>query len=282
MTTVSAAGKLQVVGHISPWAQAGVPAGTANAIIHFPDGKSVADLDFLTQGLLASKRTGAATAMICVLGPDQLGEVHPRDGLTFADDAPGWERLLKVKKRPETFVLNPSGAVVWHHEGGLTAAGLGAALREHLAADGVFRPRFLELPLSVGQRAPNFLFGYAPDGELTLRKLMGRQVALVFWKSSSKPSLETVIDLQRIFAVAGAQGPVVLAINGGEDPALAKRTAAENEISAVVVPDPKRQITLAYGVTIWPTAIFLDTYGIVEEIRYGLISGPAKPERRSR
>jgi hypothetical protein len=44
-----------------------------------------------------------------------------------------------------------------------------------------------------------------------------------------------------------------------------------------VVPDPERAISLAYGVTIWPTTIFLDPNGFIENIRYGLISGQTKP-----
>ncbi len=95
---------------------------------------------------------------------------------------------------------------------------------------------------------------------------------LVFWKSTSPPSLEALRDLQKAFASAGSQGPVVLAINDGEASEVAKRVAAENGLSAIVVPDPKQGISSAYGVNIWPTAIFLDEGGLVSNIRYGRFS----------
>jgi hypothetical protein len=54
---------------------------------------------------------------------------------------------------------------------------------------------------------------------------------------------------------------------------VATEAAAENGISAVVVPDPECQISLAYGVNIWPTTIFLDAFGLARSIRYGRFAG---------
>ena len=131
----------------------------------------------------------------------------------------------------------------------------------------------LGLNLRLGRPAPNFVFEFAPGRGLTLRKLVGRPVVLVFWKSSSKPSIETVRDLQKPTGKAGGQGPMVLAINDGEVPELAKRAAAENGLSATVVADPERSLSLAYGVNIWPTIVFLDAFGLVRKIRYGRLAG---------
>ena len=131
----------------------------------------------------------------------------------------------------------------------------------------------LALSLRIARPAPNFLFELAPGRGLTLRKLEGRPVVLVFWKSSSKPSLQAARDLQKPTGQAGGQEPVVLAINDGEAPELVKKVAAENGLSAIVVPDPQRQISAAYGVSIWPTIVFIDAFGLVRGIRYGRLAG---------
>jgi hypothetical protein len=61
----------------------------------------------------------------------------------------------------------------------------------------------------------------------------------------------------------------VLAINDGEPADLAQRLAAQIGPSAVLVSDPERRISLAYGVNIWPTVVTLDALGVVRELRYG-------------
>jgi len=270
LVTTKASGALEVAGHASPWS----PGGGANLIVHFPDERSAANLDFLPRALAESGRDDTAASIIAVLPPDQLARIKPNEGLTFAEDHAGtWERLLGIKRRPATVVVGPSGHIVWQHEGELTSGTLAAALKRNLVAGEVFRPSLLELSVRIGQSPPNFIFVHAPGREITLRKLIGRPVVLVFWKSFSKPSLEAVRDLQRSSGRAGAEEPVVLAINDGEATELARKIAAENGLSATLVTDPERQISRAYGVSIWPTTVFVDALGVVRDIRYGRFSG---------
>jgi peroxiredoxin len=231
----------------------------------------LAHLDFLTRALVGSGRTDAVTSILAVLAPDQVAKVRPTDGIAFADDDRGWAHLLGVKKRPATAVISLSGEVVWRHEGELTSADLATALKKHLVAGGRFTSRLLQLNVRTGQPAPNFLFEFAPGREMTLRKLVGRPVVLVFWKSSSQPSLETLRQLQTMSKARG-QGPTLLAINDGEPPELAKKIAAEGGLSAIVVTDPEREISFAYGVNLWPTTIVIDAGGLVRDIRYGRFS----------
>ncbi len=271
LTQMTASGRLEVVGHASASAAGG---GSSNVIVHFPDVRTAGALEFLPQALRESERTDAATAILAVLTPDQLARTRHTEGVIYAEDADGaWERLLGVKRRPATIVVGTRGDVVWQHEGELPSGTLAAALKAHLAAGGFVAPRLLRLNLRISQAPPNFLFEYAPGRELTLRKLAGRPVVLVFWKSSSKPSLETVRVLQKTMGQAGGQGPVVLAVNDGEAPELVKKVAAENGLSAIVVLDPERQVSLAYGVNLWPTTVFIDARGLVHDIRYAGFSG---------
>ena len=72
---------------------------------------------------------------------------------------------------------------------------------------------------------------------------------------------------------SAAQAPVVLAINDGESPELARAIAAESGFTATLVTDPKRQISSAYGVTMWPTIISIDAAGFITGIRFGYAPG---------
>jgi len=275
LTQPGPGGMVQVVGH-TPVRVDRTGQGAPNLIVHFADGKTSGQLERLTQALRESGRTDAATAVLAVLTPDVLAKTRHMEGFIYAENQDGvWEEMFGVKSAgpPVTLVVAPKGDVLWRHQGELDAATLAAALRRSLVAGASVRRDLLGLTLRIGRQAPNFVFEFAPRRGLTLRKLVGRPVVLVFWKSSSKPSLETVRDLQKPTGKAGGQGPVVLAINDGEAPELAKRVAAENGLSATIVADPQRSIAVAYAVNIWPTIVFLDAFGLVRKIRYGRFAG---------
>ncbi len=261
---------LEFVGHVSPWAEDGRAGGTANLLVHFPDEGSAARLEALPRALADSGRSDTATGIVCVLTREQLSTVRALDGLMYADDAEGWERLLEVRERPATVVLDPSGAVVWRHTGDI--AGLADVLRQYLGRGGQFAPEFIQPSLTAGERSPNFLFEYGSGDRLTLRKLAGRPLALVFWRSVSAPSMATLANLHRAFESAKEDAPIILAINDGESGEFARGLAAIEAGEMIVVPDPARQISRAYGVSLWPTTVFLDAQGLVRDIRLGLIS----------
>jgi peroxiredoxin len=274
LTEKSASGGIKVVGHTSPWLSDGIaPEYTSNLIVYFPDQHSVESLETLPRALQQSGRSDAATGIIAVLPPDWVAKVKNSKGLVIADDDTAWSQLLGVQQRPATFLIDPQGDVVWQHQGKLTHAELAASLKANLRAGGRLNSRPLQSNLTVGQATPNFLFQPVSGSQLTLRKLAGRYVVLIFWVSSSRASLDTVLDLQEAFTRSGRNGPLLLAINDGEPAELAQRVAAENGISAVVVPDPERQIALAYGINVWPTSIFIDTTGLVNDIQLGRFSG---------
>jgi peroxiredoxin len=138
------------------------------------------------------------------------------------------------------------------------------------------------LNVRIGQPAPNFLFELAPGRGMPLRKLAGRPVVLGFWRSSSRPSIESVLDLQKTANRGGVQQYIVLAINDGESPELARAVAAENGLSATLVTDPKQEISLAYGVSIWPSTVFLDASGVITGIRYGYLAGNVEPSSQGK
>lgn len=266
-------GQVVVSGHTGAQvAEAG--AATPNLIVHFADAKSASHLEHLTHAL--GKRHDAATVVIAVLSPDQLAKARYTPGVIYADDRDGtWQKVfgVKTKHRPVTLLVQPGGEVPWKHAGALERDALAAALTKHLAPTKKVVVTVPRLKVRIGQPAPNFLFEYAPGRELTLSKLKGRPVDLVVWKSSSQPSIEAVRDLQERDGKTGAQKTVVLAINDGDSPNVARRVAAESRFSAILVTDATRDISAAYGVNIWPTVVSLDASGLITGIRYGYVRG---------
>jgi AhpC/TSA family len=274
LTYADAQGQVQVVGHAS--ARPGVGGGTPNLLVHFADGQTSSRLDFLTQALAESKREDAVTAVLAVLTPDQLSKARHTEGVIYAEDQDGaWEKLLGVKGtgRPVTLIVGSRGNVVWQKEGGVDVATLTAALQKFLVRTPPVTRGMLRVNLRLGQPAPNFLFQYAPGRELTLRKLSGTPCTLIFWKSTSKASIQAVRDLRNganeTISKASGQEQVILAINDGESGELARAVAAENGFADAVVIDPERAIAVAYGVSFWPTIVFTDDAGVVTGIRYG-------------
>jgi peroxiredoxin len=267
---------LDVVGHTSPWTTPGT-SSSINLIAHFPDRHSLGSLDSLTRALEQSGRTDTASAILVVVSPENLRSAKPTPGIAFSDDEKAWAHLVGITHAPATCIISPAGEVVFRHQGPLTSDELTQAFRKHLHGGGQFSPRLLQSSVRIGQPIPNFLLGQSPDKELTVRKLMGRPAVVVFWKSSSQASVETVLDLQKAFANTtshntASQNTALLAICDGDPLEVARQAAAEHGITAVLVPDPDREIAQACGISLWPTTIFLDSSGLVSNVSYGRFS----------
>jgi peroxiredoxin len=262
-------GLVQVTGHTLARVDR-TGANMPNVLVHFADEKSAADLRFLERGVAGSNRGDAPTAIVAVLHESQLAKALYTDGVIFTEEQGGaWERAygVNVPKTPATFLFSPRGHLIWKHQGSLDASTLAGALTKTLEKNSTDGVRILGASVTKGQRPPNFLFEIAEGHELTLRKLTGRSVTLAFWRSSLRPSIDTVVDLQKSVSKGGA-GTVLLAICDGETSDAARRTAKAYGFTALVVGDPERSISGAYGINAWPTIVFLDPQGAVRDIRY--------------
>jgi peroxiredoxin len=276
-------GEVVVTGHAS--AEIDRSGNSApNLIVHFADAKSLSQLQLLSQAFQQSKRSDAPAAIVVVLTPDQLSKAAFVPGIIYSDDQDAWLGALGLKssKPPLTAIVAPKGNIVWQEEGTPQSEKLAAALSKHLVKRGPVKVTVPRLNLRNGQPAPNFLFEFAPGHEIPLRKLAGQPVVLVFWKSSVKPSIQAILDLQAAASKAKAPSPLVLAINDGEDPKLASSAAAQNGFTSIVVTDPDRKISVAYGVVLLPTIITLGSSGAVTGIKYGYAPGDhsAPPSNR--
>jgi len=264
-------GQLQVTGS----ALAGMDLtgkNLPNLLVHFAGDSTFNRLESLTRALQQSKRQDAATAVLAVLTPAQLSKAPYTEGIIYGEDQNGaWDRAFGAKsaQRPATLIVSPKGQILWQQNGDIDPTALAASLQKFLVAGAILQLGVFRTNLQIGRPSPNFVFEFAPGRELTLRKLTGSDVALVFWRSSSQPSIDAVLDLLKAAKGGAAQGPVILAINDGEPADLAANIAAANGFSAALVPDPKREISATYGLRIWPTTVYLDSLGLVRAIQHG-------------
>jgi len=265
-------GLVEIAGHTRPQ---GREAGrwTPNLIVHFGDEQSSSHLDTLVNGLTDSGRSDASTAILAVLSEKDLPGARYTEGITYAEDKDSsWARRFDVTgaPRPLTLVVTPKGEVVWKHEGAVDRAKLAEVLRKTLVSGGRVEATFKPMGLRIGQPPPNFQFELAPGQGITLRKLTGREIALVFWKTKSKQSVELLHEMQRSAGGGDRRGPLVIGINDGEP---TNRDGATGNGSPINVPDPLRQISSAYGINTWPTTIWIDKLGAVGAIRLGTLGG---------
>jgi hypothetical protein len=270
LTQPGAGGMVDVTGH----AAAGVASRGVtgpNLLVHFADESSAPDLESLSRALRESGRDDAPTAILAIVARDQLAKTRHVPGVIYAESNGGsWERAFGVKagRRPLTLIAGPKRDVKWQHEGTVEGRALSEALRKSLEKTTPARVTMIRPNARIGHAPPNFIFEHAPGAEVTLRKIAGRPVTIVFWNSASKPSIDAVIRLQQAHGKDSKQS-VLLAVNDGESADIARRVAAASKISATVVPDPERQISRAYGVSVWPTVVSVDAAGAVADIQQG-------------
>ncbi|MEO5579892.1 MAG: redoxin domain-containing protein, partial [Gemmatimonadaceae bacterium] len=268
-------GTVHVTGHTLA-RKAGSGKATPNLIVHFGNRNTASNLEVLMQALRESGRGDTSTAVLAVLSPADLAEARYTEGVTFAEDTDGaWEQRFGVgiTRRPLTLIVPPGGKVAWEHEGEIDSPELAEALRKYLAAGAPVLPTMQPNSVRIGRRPPNFLFEYTPGREVTLRKMVGQAVKLVFWRSSSRQSVEMACGVRP--SDDGGAAALVLAINDGDPADRAKAVASEHKLSAILVADAAREISLAYGVTSWPTTVSIDALGLVTAISNGAGEGAA-------
>jgi len=271
-----ARGMIRVAGHTAA-RKAATEGGAPNLIVQFGNRDSADKLELVVQALRESGRNDASTAIVAVLSSADLASARYTHGITYADDQDGvWERRfgLGAIRRPMMLIVDPTGKVTWQHEGVVDLATLAEALKKSLVSGSAVKAAMQPTQVRIGQPPPNFLFEYTRGRGVTLRKVEGQPVTVVFWRASSKQSIAAVSNLPR--AISNGDG-MVLAINDGDPADLARKLFAENKLSATLVTDPERSIALAYGVNSWPTTISIDARGLVSAIRHGHIGEQQDP-----
>jgi thiol-disulfide isomerase/thioredoxin len=262
-----------VSGYLIPSAPPGLlgVGSSMNLLVRFSDGDE-ASLAALIEAVAAARREDAPVAILAIVPTDRLAEVAARFPELLVTDDPegGWTRRFDVQARPSTCIVDPYGKVRFRHTGALDAGRLIEALREQLLTGAEFRPTLVQTRVNAGSPPPDFVFEQAPGFFTTLSKLQGRPVLVVFWTSWAAPSLRLLHDLASRSKPGGYEPLTVLAINDGEAKDVAERAFRALDVTAQLVLDPDRAISIGYGISCWPTTISIDADGRVSAIWLGV------------
>jgi len=158
-------------------------------------------------------------------------------------------------------LVAPDGTTTWSHDGSISAEDVAAALREHLVD--APPPEFVPLRpgARIGEPAPDVMLALAPGSRMPLGRLRGSPVTLCF----ALPSSDSSRAAMRALAEKGseASGSTLVVLAGAADD-------VEVPDGVVVVPDPNREVTDAFGVYAWPTTLTIDERGLVVSVTTGV------------
>ena len=279
LTRPGADGLVEVVAQV-PAVRNDRPTLTPNRIVHFGDGSSAAQLAIIEDAVVKAGRDDAATAIVAVLSPQDLKAARHVEGVAYVEHQDDrWEKAWRVDvtKRPTTLVINPDGKVAWQHSGSLEAGALTETLRRALKPVRMTTPLIVNAGVRLGQAPPNFAFAHGQGGEMTLRKLSGRPVTLVFVNSDANGA-DIIRDCEyraRQHNTEDKAG-VVITIDAAGSPSADKQQARDSAAS-VVVHDAGQSIARAFGVSAWPTTVFIDARGLVRAVHHGRAGDSSAP-----
>jgi thiol-disulfide isomerase/thioredoxin len=126
----------------------------------------------------------------------------------------------------------------------------------------------------VDKPAPDFTLPVAAGGDegarMKLSDLRDKIVVLDFWASWCGPCAMQAPILDRI-ARKYPDDVVVLGINVGESPSLAKSYAREKGLSYPILSDSEGQAQALYGATTLPTVVLIDKQGNIVTFVQGVV-----------
>jgi hypothetical protein len=252
----------------------------SSVIVHFA-GAAGAPLPALSEALGRSRYRQSAIPVFVVLPAGSFKHrrsvVEARLG-TFAADLSlplvitedyegGWSGAFaagKTADTPTTCLLGPEGEISWQHQGAIDSAGLTAALDQYVIPAPIQRSRLARSAMRVGSPLPDFIYD-ASGG----RKLRGKPLQVLFYKSWSTPCLNQLRQLQQIHRGTAGRAPVTVAIADGEAQKQVDHVLHHNGLDILVVPDPDRSIARRCGINCWPTMITVRKDGLISRINFG-------------
>jgi peroxiredoxin len=280
-------GGIRVVGHFDPWAPGRVPAkGHASLLLYFGTDGGEEAARLLQAALGASGKREGAVLALAVVGPGRLpagGLEGGAEGVVFTEDQDGrWANAYGVSGRPACVLVGPRGDVVWRQESGITAEELASALDKYATGGGEIAVVPIRLSIRLGERPPDVPLRLGGGSELSLGRLNGLPVALAFWTRLSEPSLDQLEYLRYVHATRRESAPLIIAIGDGESPEQAAEIAKERNLPYLVLADPDRLVSRAFGVWCWPATVWIRADQRVEAVDFGVATSYADASASSR
>ena len=266
-------GTVGIVGHYGPWAMGLAPSeGGTTMVVHLATGRWAETAKELQEGL---KAVGEAAVIAVVLVPEGgldggASSIETGAALMVGEDVNGtWSRALDVSA-PATVIVGPRGDIAWKDEGEFSGAKLARALGKVAEPGGKVTWRPLRLGVAADDRPPEFPIRLEGGGELSLRRVRGHEALVAFWTSWSQPSIEQLRELAGAYRASEGRRPIVLAVGDGETADSAARIQKLEQLPFPVIPDPDRRIAARYGVSCWPTTVWISKRMRVEAVTFGL------------
>jgi peroxiredoxin len=131
----------------------------------------------------------------------------------------------------------------------------------------------------LGKPAPDFQFGGPDEQPVSLSDFQGRPVLLNFWTTQCYYCVKEMPYLQQIWDEWQAKGLVLLAINIMESSSEVQSFMQSQGLSLPVLLDSDGAIAANYGIQAIPTTFFIDSSGVVQEVREGAFPNAAAIEK---
>jgi cytochrome c biogenesis protein CcmG/thiol:disulfide interchange protein DsbE len=129
----------------------------------------------------------------------------------------------------------------------------------------------------VGEPAPDFQFQVS-EQLTSLNDLQGSPVLLNFWASYCPPCVAEMPLLQQVYDEWQEKGLVLLAVNIGDSPSVVEAFMQNKGLSFMVVLDSEGALAGQYGIQYIPTTFFIDSEGIIQEVKVGAFQSTAEIE----
>lgn len=139
----------------------------------------------------------------------------------------------------------------------------------------------LQIGPQIGKLAPDFTLPSLDGQTVSLNDLRGQPVFINFWASwcpacrEEMPLIQTVHERQ----AGQSQSAIILGINVGESPSTVEGFMQENELSFPVLLDITQTVAQNYNIRAIPTTFFIDSEGIIREIKIGAFTSVVQIER---
>jgi thiol-disulfide isomerase/thioredoxin len=142
---------------------------------------------------------------------------------------------------------------------------------------GLAAPLSSQVPLLLGEVAPDFTLKQLAGGEASLSQFRGRPVLVNFWASWCKPCKAEMPEIISAYQTHRDAGLEVLAVNLTDQERMkdVRKFTAEVDLPFTVLLDQKGKVRERYGLTAVPTSIFIDAAGVMRMIHSGPISKAA-------
>lgn len=124
----------------------------------------------------------------------------------------------------------------------------------------------------VGNPAPSFAVKTPSGAPSSLESYRGSVVVMNLWASWCPPCRAEMPDLERAYLAKRAQGVVVLGIDQGESPAVAKAFARSLGITYPILVDEQQQYGRVYRALGLPTTVIVDKQGDVVKTFDGTVT----------